>query len=553
MNIIELSGVSHTFESGSDSNLVLSDVNLKVADGEFVAIVGFSGAGKSTLVAILAGLLDPALGGVIFKGKQIDGPGPERGVVFQSYSLMPWLSVRGNVALATNNTRTKLSARQQQEHIDHYIDMVGLSHAQDRKPAELSGGMQQRVAVARALALQPDVLILDEPLSANDVDEALLLADRVITLTPAPAATFDCEFKVSIPHPRDRAAMNHNDDFVALRGQITRHLLLLSQRRENIQTQDLHPPTVVPISRMPKAVIEAAHSPRQNRFLEFSDTGKIYPTNDGDLAVVKDFSLSMDKGEFVTLIGHSGCGKSTVLSMTAGLNLISQGGIILDGLHVSEAGPDRAVVFQSPSLMPWMTAYENVMLGVEQVYPNASAAERADVVAYYLSRVGLADTMHRKAADLSNGMQQRAGIARAFALSPKLLLLDEPFGMLDSLTRWELQEVLMDVWARTEVTAICVTHDVDEAILLADRVVMMSNGPEAQVGNIMSVDLPRPRSREALTRHPDYYAYREELLEFLEAYEGGANPSDELLQAIVSRRQARTDSKHTDNVLKVQA
>ena len=210
----------------------------------------------------------------------------------------------------------------------------------------------------------------------------------------------------------------------------------------------------------------------------------------------------MKKGEFVTLIGHSGCGKSTVLSMAAGLNKISSGGIVLDGHEVSGAGPDRAVVFQSPSLMPWLTARENVALGVDRVYPKASPAERRDIVEYYLHRVGLGDAMHRRAAELSNGMKQRVGIARAFALSPKLLLLDEPFGMLDSLTRWELQDVLMDVWARTKVTAICVTHDVDEAILLADRVVMMSNGPNATIGNIMEVDLPRPRSRKMLLSHP---------------------------------------------------
>ncbi|MEM8703547.1 MAG: ATP-binding cassette domain-containing protein, partial [Pseudomonadota bacterium] len=151
----------------------------------------------------------------------------------------------------------------------------------------------------------------------------------------------------------------------------------------------------------------------------------------------------------------------------------------------------------------------------------------------------LADAMHKAAADLSNGMKQRVGIARAFALSPKLLLLDEPFGMLDSLTRWELQDVLMDVWKRTQVTAICVTHDVDEAILLADRVVMMSNGPNARIGNIMDVDLPRPRSRKELLAHPDYYAYREELLDFLEAYEGGADPSEDQLKSIQEKRAAR--------------
>ena len=266
---------------------------------------------------------------------------------------------------------------------------------------------------------------------------------------------------------------------------------------------------------------------------------KVYPTPKGPLTVVDGFDLKMKQGEFISLIGHSGCGKSTVLSMIAGLNEITSGGIVLDGHEVDGAGPDRAVVFQAPSLMPWLSARDNVGLGVDKVYPHASASERSDIVEYYLARVGLADAMDKLGADLSNGMKQRVGIARAFALSPKLLLLDEPFGMLDSLTRWELQDVLMEVWQRTKVTAICVTHDVDEAILLADRVVMMSNGPNARIGNIMEVDLPRPRSRKELLEHPDYYAYREELLDFLEAYEGGADPAPELLESIKQKRATR--------------
>ncbi|MGB1990441.1 MAG: ABC transporter ATP-binding protein, partial [Cycloclasticus pugetii] len=242
---------------------------------------------------------------------------------------------------------------------------------------------------------------------------------------------------------------------------------------------------------------------------------KVYPTPKGPLTVVDKFELNIGKGEFISIIGHSGCGKSTVLSMTAGLTDISDGGIVLDKKEVSAAGPDRAVVFQAPSLFPWLSAKENVALGVERVYPHCTPAERNSIVEYYLSKVGLSEAFNKKAAELSNGMKQRVGISRAFALSPKLLLLDEPFGMLDSLTRWELQEVLMEVWTRTKVTAIMVTHDVDEAILLADRVVMMTNGPNAKVGKVMKVDLPRPRTRKALVSHPDYYKYREELLTFL--------------------------------------
>ncbi|MCF6355811.1 MAG: nitrate ABC transporter ATP-binding protein, partial [Candidatus Polarisedimenticolaceae bacterium] len=248
---------------------------------------------------------------------------------------------------------------------------------------------------------------------------------------------------------------------------------------------------------------------------------KVYPTPKGPLTVVEDFELKMKKGEFISLIGHSGCGKSTVLSMTAGLNEVTSGGIILDGKEVLTAGPDRGVVFQAPSLFPWLTAYDNVSLGVERVYPHASKGERKDIIEYYLNRVGLGKSIHKLAAEMSNGMRQRVGIARAFALSPKLLLLDEPFGMLDSLTRWDLQEVLMEVWERTHVTAVLVTHDVDEAILMGDRVVMMTNGPNARVGRIMDVPLPRPRTRTTLLEHPDYYKLREELIGFLEEYEKG--------------------------------
>ena len=253
-----------------------------------------------------------------------------------------------------------------------------------------------------------------------------------------------------------------------------------------------------------------------NHYVELSNLAKIYPTPKGEAVIVRDFNLKIKKGEFVTLIGHSGCGKSTVLSMLAGLNDISEGGIILDGRELSGAGPDRGVVFQSPSLLPWMTAFENVMLGVEQVFFTASKLERREIVEYYLTVVGLADSMHKKPAELSQGMRQRVGIARAFALKPKMLLLDEPFGMLDSLTRYELQQVLIELWRKNKITALMVTHDVDEALFLSDRVVCMTDGPAAEVGEILEVNFPRPRERKAVMEHPDYYPLREQLIEFLE-------------------------------------
>ncbi|MEQ8824669.1 MAG: nitrate ABC transporter ATP-binding protein [Filomicrobium sp.] len=579
MAFLELNGVEKSYGDGVEKTEVLKNVNLTINEGEFVAIVGFSGSGKTTLISTIAGLVTPDFGEVLLKGEPIKGPGPDRGIVFQSYSLMPWLTVFDNIALAVDQVFRKDAKAARKERTEHYIDMVGLTHARDRRPAELSGGMRQRVAVARALAMSPEILLLDEPLSAldaltrsklqdeiekiwhedkrtvllitNDVDEAILLADRIIPLTPGPGASLGKEFKVDLARPREATKLSTDPQFQKLRQEITNYLIDLGAERAAQTTETTELPNVVPMrpgesKKLPKVYEDAAKSPRSDRYLEFTQLDKVYPTPKGPLKVVDGFDLIMKKGEFITLIGHSGCGKSTVLSMTAGLNEVTAGGIILDGKEVNAAGPDRAVVFQAPSLFPWLTASENVMLGVDRVYPNASAAERKDIVSYYLERVGLADAMDKRASDLSNGMKQRVGIARAFALSPKLLLLDEPFGMLDSLTRWELQEVLMEVWSRTKVTAICVTHDVDEAILLADRCVMMTNGPNARIGNIMDVDLPRPRTRKALLEHPDYYAYRQELLEFLEAYEGGANPPPEVLAGLKKAKQRSTGSAKTE-------
>ena len=578
---LTMRGVCKGFGSGAGRTEVLHDINLTIEQGEFVAIVGFSGSGKTTLVNLLAGLASPDQGEVLKGGKPITAPGPDRGIVFQSYSLMPWLTVRENVALAVDRVYAKESGAQRAERVKRYVALVGLSAAIDKKPAQLSGGMRQRVSVARALATNPDVLLLDEPLSAldaltratlqdeivriwsedkktvllitNDVDEALMVADRIIPLQVGPRAALGPSFKVDIPRPRDRRAMNHDAQFQALRGEITQHLIGMAHQRDAgnavqpIALPSLKPeetgqkgrrPTVASMMGLRHAALteeiereveagyllpaqpgEATLEPRKisdDAFVDFSRVIKVYPTPKGPQTVVDGFDMKMRKGEFISLIGHSGCGKSTVLSMIAGLTDITEGVIILDGKEIRSAGPDRGLVFQSPSLIPWLTAYENVMLGVERVFPHASKAERADTVGYYLNRVGLGSGMHKLASEMSNGMKQRVGIARAFALQPKLMLLDEPFGMLDSLTRWDLQEVLMEVWARNQITAVMVTHDVDEAILLADRVVMMSNGPRAKIGKIMDVPLERPRTREALVSHSRYYELREELIGFLE-------------------------------------
>jgi len=274
-------------------------------------------------------------------------------------------------------------------------------------------------------------------------------------------------------------------------------------------------------------------------YVELFQLGKTYPTPAGPAVIVEDFNLNIEQGEFVSLIGHSGCGKTTVLMMIAGLNSISTGAIVVANREIDGPGPDRGVVFQSPSLLPWMTPFDNVMLGVRQVFPHASSRERRAIVEHHLALVGLADSMHDRSRDLSQGMQQRVGIARAFALAPKMLLLDEPFGMLDSLTRMELQEVLLALLSHDQKTTLMVTHDVDEALFMSDRVVMMTTGPRARIGDILDVPFGRPRVRSDVLEHPNYYSLRERLIGFLEDQAHGdptpapmpATPPDPAAQA----------------------
>jgi nitrate/nitrite transport system ATP-binding protein len=252
------------------------------------------------------------------------------------------------------------------------------------------------------------------------------------------------------------------------------------------------------------------------RAVEIFNLAKFYPNPYGEpFKAVVDFNLNIEQGEFVGLIGHSGCGKSTVLTMLAGLNEISDGGIVVNGREIEGAGPDRAVVFQSPCLMPWLDALGNVMLGVNNVYPHASKKERLQIAESALGSVGLADSMKKLPREMSGGMQQRVGIARAIALKPKLLLLDEPFGRLDSLTRMELQDVMLDILNREKITTVLVSHDVDEVVFLCDRVVMMTNGPAAKIGEVLRIDFARPRDRASMMHDPLYFRCLDHLVSFL--------------------------------------
>lgn len=250
--------------------------------------------------------------------------------------------------------------------------------------------------------------------------------------------------------------------------------------------------------------------------LNISKIDMVFPTPKGNFTALKDVDLQIQKGEFISLIGHSGCGKSTVLNVVAGLYNATKGGVILSGREVLEPGPDRAVVFQNHSLLPWLTAYQNVELAVDQVFANSKTpAEKKDWIEHNLKLVHMDHAMHKRPDEISGGMKQRVGIARALAMQPEVLLMDEPFGALDALTRAHMQDSLMEIQEELNNTVIMITHDVDEAVLLSDRIVMMTNGPAATIGEILHVDLPRPRERLALAEDPQYNHYRSEVLTFL--------------------------------------
>ncbi|MFN3273066.1 MAG: ABC transporter ATP-binding protein [Paracoccus sp. (in: a-proteobacteria)] len=252
-------------------------------------------------------------------------------------------------------------------------------------------------------------------------------------------------------------------------------------------------------------------------YLKIDRVGKAFPAAGGrENVVLQDVRLDIAKGEFVSVIGHSGCGKSTLLNMIAGLTEVTTGGIILEGREVNSPGPDRAVVFQNHSLLPWLSVYDNIKMGVQKVFGNRKTrAERHDWIMQNLDLVQMSHAADKRPAEISGGMKQRVGIARALAMEPKILLLDEPFGALDALTRAHLQDAVMEIHARLGNTMIMITHDVDEAVLLADRIVMLTNGPAATVGDVLDVTLARPRDRIRLASHPDYVRAREAVLRFL--------------------------------------
>jgi nitrate ABC transporter ATP-binding subunit len=254
---------------------------------------------------------------------------------------------------------------------------------------------------------------------------------------------------------------------------------------------------------------------KTSSLLTFSNVSKVYPTPKGAYIVLKDINLTLAEGEFICLIGHSGCGKTTLLNMVSGFNQPTEGSVKLRGQPITEPGPDRMVVFQNYALLPWLTAFENVYLAVDAAHPKKIEAEKRALVKEHLALVGLADAMDKKPPQLSGGMKQRVAIARALAIRPPVLILDEPFGALDAITKEELQEELLKIWNSHRCTVLMITHDIDEALFLADRLVMMTNGPAATVGEILEIPFPRPRDRDRIMEDPEYYKLRNQALDFL--------------------------------------
>ena len=250
-------------------------------------------------------------------------------------------------------------------------------------------------------------------------------------------------------------------------------------------------------------------------FLSIENVSKVYQTPRGPYTVLEDVNLTVNEGEFICVIGHSGCGKSTLLNMVSGFAHPTEGSVRVGGKSIVEPGPDRMVVFQGYALLPWLTALENVYLAVDSVYPQKAQAEKTAIAKEHLAMVGLTEAMDKKPPQISGGMKQRVSIARALAIRPQVLILDEPFGALDAITKEELQEELLQIWNDHRCTVLMITHDIDEALFLADRLVMMTNGPHAKIGEIMTIPFSRPRDRDRIMEDPEYYKLRNYALDFL--------------------------------------
>ena len=497
---------------------VLDGLDLDVEAGEFVAVLGRSGSGKSTLIGTLAGLHLAEQGELRVGDRPVRGPGVERAMVFQQAALLPWLTARSNVLLAAQAAKPRAARAELDACVQAMLETVNLGSAGDKYPPELSGGMRQRVGLARALSTDPQVLLLDEPFSAldaltratlqdeferlcvearktvvmvtNDLDEALLLADVVLVLREGRIVR---RWRIEARRPR-RPQLATDRGLRLLAREIAAELAGQDARREVS-------------SRVPQP---------GETLLDMRQVHKHYDTRRGRQVVVERIDMSVRAGEFVSLLGHSGCGKSTLMSIAVGLVEASSGAVTMAGRPVEGTGLDRALVFQSGGLLPWSRVHASIRLAARQAKPRAPSADIEAVVLRCARLVGLEAVLEQRVSELSAGMRQRVAVARAYALDPRLLLFDEPFAALDSVTRAELQDVMIGVWAQSGCGALLVTHDIAEALYLSDRILLMTDGPNARIAEEIRVPFERPRSRASLEEDPRMAELKQRIVDFLD-------------------------------------
>lgn len=533
--VLELREICKAHGRGAHRHVLFHKLDLRVAEGEWLVVLAADGRGKTSLISLMAGLQLADEGEVLFRGLPVLCTAAANGALLRGAALRPWLSVHDNLVAALAHTYRSLPVSRQHELATHYARRLDLDDVRAQKPRKLDATQRCRALLARTLALEPELLLLDEPLRdldactraalcdalallpelrkrscvwiTDDVDEALQLADRIVVLQAGGDgdSRLGAMVRVELPRPRRRLALQHDADYIALRKTLIEALqeavptsLVTGSAGPHLPSQDDPAPAAANDEHG-----TVRRSPRPERYLEFSAVG-----SDGSSARER-FSLKVEQGECVALMGPPDGRASTLLAMAAGLQPIAHGAIVLDGRQIGAPAADRYRLTATPPLQPWRSVSDNLMQDVRAQFPQLDAAARAAVVLHYLARVGLDAESHR-AGSLSARAQQSLALARAFALSPKLLLLDEPFAALAQPDRWTVQAQLLALWSRTRPTLLLKTHDIDEAILLADRIVVL--GDEAASHEVR---LPRPRSRLGMLGQPAYYTLRSQLLRAL--------------------------------------
>ena len=481
--LIEFRGVDKFFDKPEEGRYqVVGDLNIKVRENEFLVLFGPGQCGKSTILNLIAGFEMPSSGHVLCMGKDITGPGPDRGMVFQNTALFPWLTVMGNVEYGPKVRGIKKEERRQRA--QHYIDLVGLQGFENSFPVKLSGGMQQRVGIARAYCNEPLVMLLDEPFGhldaqtrylmqdeltriwqaekrtvifvTNNIEEAVYLADRILVLRNCPTGV-KAEYEINLPRPR-----NYTDpEFLRLRREIDSVVDHTLERRCRTMA-----------NKEPKVKV-------QNLTKRF-----------GDLLVLDNLNFEVEEGEFLCIVGPTGCGKTTFLNSLTRLYEPTAGDILVNGIPVNPKKQNISYIFQEYSSFPWLTVEQNIRFGLEiKKTPKAEADANVEEM---LDIVGLTKFRNYYPSQLSISMLQRVAIARAFATKPELLLMDEPYGQLDIDLRFKLEDELIKLWKKTGTTVLFITHNIEEAVYLSQKIMVLTNKPTS-VKTVLDNPLPLPR------------------------------------------------------------